>query len=360
MPPTTVHFNGGLNLADAETAMREICARVPSGVRRMPDGETGDRQNWIFFQLQKFWQTPGLEDAGTLDNPAEGYQEMPRVRLAEGVDPDDVAWPDLGYADAYRESFATFLRLRDEGVVPSGVRFQVQYPTPLASIGAWIVGEDQDRLEPSYQRALFADLDRLLATLPHDEIAVQWDVAVEFGILERGFMNREEQDFEFVAQRLIGCVNQVPDDVPVGLHLCYGDYQHRHFKEPESLELQVQLVNRIASEARRPVNWVSFTVPQYQRDSSYFAPLRELRATPETELYLALVPYHPESQEPGVTAEQVRLVDENLADGQEWGICTECGMARAEREEVPGLLDMHREILATYGSTDPGRVALAT
>jgi hypothetical protein len=61
MPPTTAHFNGGVNLADAETVMREIAARVPSGVSRVPDGETGDRQNWIFFQLQRFWQTPGVE-----------------------------------------------------------------------------------------------------------------------------------------------------------------------------------------------------------------------------------------------------------------------------------------------------------
>ena len=59
MPPTGVHFNGGVNLADAETVFREISARVPHGVRGIPDGETGDRANWIFFQLQKFWQTRG-------------------------------------------------------------------------------------------------------------------------------------------------------------------------------------------------------------------------------------------------------------------------------------------------------------
>jgi hypothetical protein len=35
----------------------------------------------------------------------------------------------------------------------------------------------------SYERAMFADLDRLLAAVPHNEVAVQWDVAVEFGIL---------------------------------------------------------------------------------------------------------------------------------------------------------------------------------
>ena len=55
-------------------------------------------------------------------------------------------------------------------------------------------------LQPSYERALFADLQALLAAVPHERtfaalqallaavlherIAVQWDVAVEFGMLQ--------------------------------------------------------------------------------------------------------------------------------------------------------------------------------
>lgn len=352
MPPTGAHFNGSVNLADAETVMREIASRVPEGVERIPDGETGDRGNWIFFQLQKFWQTDGLEQAGTEDQPAEGYEEMPRVRLADGVDPDDVEWPDLGYASVYQESFATFQRLKDEGVIGEDVRFQVEYPTPLASINSWIVPEDQDRLEASYERALFADLDRLLAELPHDDIAVQWDVAVEFAILEGGFEGTEHQTFDAIVERLARCVDQVPDEVPVGLHLCYGDYQHQHFTEPESLALQVRVANQLQTTARRRVRWFAFTVPQYQDDPEYFSPLRDLHVQQGTELYFALVPYHPEKQELGTTARQVSLVDEYLSQNGavEWGVCTECGMGRADRDDIPTLLDLHREIIAEHGS----------
>ena len=63
MSPTHAHFNGSVNLADAESVMREIATRVPSGLRRVPDGETGDRGNWIFFQMQKFLQSPLLVPA---------------------------------------------------------------------------------------------------------------------------------------------------------------------------------------------------------------------------------------------------------------------------------------------------------
>lgn len=134
MSPNSVHFNGSINLTNAEAVMREIAARVPTGIRRIPDGETGDRHGWVFCQLQKFWQTPGIEKVATKKG-AEGYAAAPKVRLADGVNPETLKWPNLGYADGYQESFRTFKRLRAEGTVPADVRFQVQYPTPLASVG---------------------------------------------------------------------------------------------------------------------------------------------------------------------------------------------------------------------------------
>lgn len=350
MPPTHVHFNGSVNLADAGSVMREIMARVPSGVRRVPDGETGDRGNWIFFQMQKFLQSPALVPARPPGAAAGDYEQMPQLRLADGVDPAGMRWPDPGYADAYLESYATFAALRDEGVIPRGVRFQVEYPTPLASIGAYVVPGQQQALLGSYEQAMFADLDRLIGALPHDEVAVQWDVAVEFGILEDSFGPGGSQAFDAIVGGLARCVGQVPADVPAGLHLCYGDYGHQHFKQPESLALQVRVLNAVTETAGRPVSFVSFTVPQYQRDEAYFAPLAELAADPGTELNFALVPYHPAEQAPGTTDDQVLFIDAGLAASQggsrAWGICTECGMGRARRDEIPELLDLHREIVA--------------
>ena len=349
MPPTHVHFNGSVNLADTESVMREIVARVPSGLRRVPDGETGDRSNWISFQLQKFLQSPVLVAARPPDAVAGDYEEWPELRLADGVDPAQMRWPDLGYADAYLGSYAVFSALCDEGVIPRGVRFQVEYPTPLASIGVYIVPEQQQALLGPYEQAMFADLDRLLAAVPHDEVAVQWDVAVEFGILEESFAPGGAQAFDAIIAGLARCVEQVPAKIPAGLHLCYGDYGHQHFKQPESLALQVRVLNAVTAAAQRTVSFVSFTVPQYQREEAYFAPLVELASDRSTELNFALVPYHPSDQAPGTTGEQIRLIDIALAaspGGSDWGICTECGMGRAKREEIPVLLDLHREIVA--------------
>jgi hypothetical protein len=51
------------------------------------------------------------------------------------------------------------------------------------------------------------------------------------------------------------------------MHLCYGDYGHQHFTQPASLAMQVALVNALTAGARRPLDFVSFTVPQARDDA---------------------------------------------------------------------------------------------
>jgi hypothetical protein len=351
MPPSSVHFNGSVNLPDAETVMREISSRIPTGVRRITDGETGDRNYWISFQTRKFEQMPEFETvaSGRAYETAADAPDMPALRLAEGASAETIDWPNLGYADEYTKSFATFEQLQEQGTIPTGVRLQLQYPTPLASMAGTIAPEDLPAVAPAYEQALFADLDTLLDRLPHDRIAVQWDIAVEMGALE-GAMG-VTMPMEQIAPGIVRCLERVPADVPVGLHLCYGDYGHQHWQQPDSLGMQVDLVNAVISATERGLDFVSFTVPQDRDDSAYFEPLSGLRTGSDTELNLALVPYHPADQAPGTTARQIEHIDSALAasvgGARDWGICTECGMGRVDAGDVPALLDLHSTILTS-------------
>ena len=100
------------------------------------------------------------------------------------------------------------------------------------------------------------------------------------------------------------------------------------------------------------MSFVSFTVPQGPApQESYFAPLAGLGPSPGTELNFALVPYHPvragrgHHQGAGAAA-STRLLAACCPASASWGICTECGLGRAARDEIPGLLDVYRQILA--------------
>src|ERR1700750_1995230 len=114
MPASTVPFNGSVNLPDGETVMREISERIPTGVRRMTDGETGERGYWIQFQVERFASIPELEALGGHQTyeTEDDAPEMPQFRLAEGASAEAVQWGDLGYAAAYGKSFELFRALQ--------------------------------------------------------------------------------------------------------------------------------------------------------------------------------------------------------------------------------------------------------
>lgn len=339
MPPSSVHFNGSVNLPDSETVLRELASRVGDLAPAYPDGETGERANWVLSQLPHLQSVDGL-----LDAPPEALagDQLPKLRVADGVTIETIDFGDLGYARAYAASYQTFRRLRDEHVIPAGTRFQVQYPTPMAVLAGTIRTEDQERILPGYERALFDDLAHLVDKLPHDDLQVQWDVAVEMVAIERAGAAPVTEE---LTRRLARCVDQVPGEVPVGLHLCYGDYKHRHVIEPSTLRTQIDVLSRARRQAQRPIDIVSFTVPQYQHSPAYFEPLADLDRV-ATRVYFGIVPYYPDKQAPGTTERQVSLIDRYLPG---WGICTECGMGRADTADVPRLLDLHRRIVETYG-----------
>ena len=250
MPADHVHFNGSVNLADAESVMREIASRVPSGLRRIPDGETGDRGNWIFFQLQKFLQLPWLVPDRPVGEADGEYEQLPRLRLAEGADPGQVTWPDLGYADAYQESYRVFAGLRDEGVIPAGVRFQVQTqhrwprstPTSSRSSGRRCRPRTSGRRPPTWTGCWPRSRPTRWPATGRRGGVRRAGERVRAG--RRGGVRRDHRR----AGRARGPGARRH---PAGLHLCYGDYGHPHFKQPSSLALQVRVLNAVTAAAQQ-------------------------------------------------------------------------------------------------------------
>src|SRR5690242_3144426 len=63
------HLVGGLKAPDAESAMRTTAQILGRHIRALTDGETGDRSQWIFWQLNKLTALEGIDMAGTHTNP---------------------------------------------------------------------------------------------------------------------------------------------------------------------------------------------------------------------------------------------------------------------------------------------------
>ncbi len=196
----------------------------------------------------------------------------------------------LGYAESARSSWDVFSRLQAAGDLPASWRFQVSLPTPLAPIHAFVVPGQELALEPAYEAAMRNEVEEIASFVPHEKLAFQWDTAVEFGILEEVFPPYFPGDVrEGILDRLTRYASWVPDDVELGYHLCYGDMDHEHFKQPQDAGKLADIANGVSAALDRSLSWIHLPVPRDRDDVAFFAPLADLALHDETELYLGLV-----------------------------------------------------------------------
>ena len=347
---------GSVPLANAEAVFRAVGQTLGERVRRIPDGETGGRLNWVEWQADVFGNHACFElsdPAGSLDDwrnsDAKGASRARSwYRLKADADPEKLQFGDLGYARAAVKSFAIFSRCRTEGALSARAKFQVSLPTPYNVIDQRVHPADRVKVEPSYEARLLREVDAICAAIPHDQLAIQWDVAHEVqnldGARPHWFMEPEPE----ILKRLDRVCSAIPLGVELGIHLCYGDFNHRHIIEPSDTTLMTRLSNQMAKSFGRPINWIHMPVPRGRSDPEYFAPLAQLRLKPETRVYLGLVHYSD-----GIAGASARM---RSAAGflPDFGIATECGFGRRPPETVMPLLALHAEIADAYrGNVNP-------
>ena len=349
-----VHLVGSVPLASATDVFRDVSDVLGAHVRRIPDGETGERTGWVGFQVDVLRAHPSFEvkpseAAGETEDDldrasrAEGEDyQRPLFTLRAGVDPAGLTFGHLGYADSALASYATFAELKTAGVIRPDTRFQVSLPTPLAPLAIFVNPPEIAAVLPAYHAAMMRELAELCAAVPHSELAVQWDVAPEIGLLEGVFPVPVDGDPQaMVAHSLVALGNEVPVDVPLGYHLCYGDYGHKHFVEPKDMAVLVDLINLVAAGLARPLNWVHMPVPRARDDADYFRPLENLRLASDTELYLGLV--HATDGQEGARRRLVAASEFRSS----FGVGTECGFGRRDPKTIPALLALHRDVVAS-------------
>ncbi|GGT69804.1 hypothetical protein [Actinomadura citrea] len=334
----TVHLCGSVPLADSETVFCTVANTLNGRVRRIPDGEPGERDNWVVWQLPKLAAHPDLE---TVPPPGREYGPTMRVRPRPGVDPASVTFGPLGYAAAALDSWQVFRRLRADGVIPPDVRFQVSLPTPVAVVAAF-VGAHQAELEAAYEARLLAELEEILAVIPAGDLAVQWDTAVEFAVFEgvypAWFGTDHPSRLAEIVTRLVRLGTAVPDEAELGYHLCYGDFEHRHFVEPPDTSKLAAVTRGVADGLGRRLDWVHMPVPRDRADEAYFAPLATLSLPAETTLFLGLV--HATDGLEGAAAR----IEAARGAVKTFGVATECGMGRRPPEQIPALLALHASV----------------
>ena len=192
------------------------------------------------------------------------------------------------------------------------------------------------------------EVAQIAAIVPHDDLAIQWDCAVEFNILEThdqrgGAAPWWEGDIlSGLSVRAADAIAQVPQDIPVGVHLCYGDVAEKHFVEPFDTTTMVTFATELLAATDRQVTWLHLPGPIERDDDDYFTPLERLALPPETELYLGLV--HREDGPEGAN----RRIETAQRHVGSFGVSTECGIGRAPDGVTDRILHTHAVVAAAW------------
>ncbi len=339
MPQRNVHLVGSVPLPDAAAVFETVGAALGDRLKRIPDGETGARIDWITWLEPVFSKNPLFEPAETF-RLHETAPQRQRYRLKPGISVKDVRLGNLFYADIARESYATFKRLRDAGKIAPGVKFQVDLVPAHSVLWLYVTERQQMELDPIYNEAVMREIDKLAESIPHEDLAIQFDVAsAVFARLERNQASpygrtKEETQAHFTAI-IAKLANRVKRDIDLLFHFCYGDSNHRHVVEPTDMGDMVDMANRLTRAIARPIQLIHMPVPRNRSDDAYFAPLTRLALRPETELCLGLV-HHTDGLEG--TQRRMAAAGKYVRD---FAIATECGLGRRPPETIPELLRIH-------------------
>ncbi|HTY55742.1 MAG TPA: class I SAM-dependent methyltransferase [Candidatus Binataceae bacterium] len=328
-----VHLVGSVPLADAEQVLRSVSQVLGPCLRRIPDGETGPRADWIVWQYPLLSSRPEFE---VCPPGPDHYRALPRLRLREGVSATDIVFERLGYAEAAIASYRVFATLKRDGIVPGHCRLQVSLPTPLAPIGAFVAREDQSAVEPIYEARMLEEVALIVRAIPADQLAIQWDTNVEFAMLEGAMPAWFEDVRAGIIERLLRLSRHVPSAVELGYHLCYGDERYRQASAKDARRL-VEVANALATTLDRPLNWLHMPVPALAEES-YFSPMSRLILRDETQLFLGLI--HLADGVEGA----VRRAKTARAYVDGFGAATVCGWGRLPERDVSALLQLHAAV----------------
>lgn len=365
---------GSLPCQTAEETFRIFGHELGQWLSFMPDGEVGYRRYWIDGTAYRVFTThPEIE---TVKRPAptpEGVEKWTPAgrhdefgfRVKPGIDKvrfGDPGWR-LGFARDAANSYAIFRLLKQVGVLPEHLRFQVCIPLTHSQIEYFFPAEDLEKLIDGYNEALRAEVAKICELIPHDELAIQWDLAIEQRLVElalpHGQGAAEKEAARIMEPAAVVCAD-IPKEVRVGHHMCFGTLSGWPSRQPEDLTGAVLLSNAAIEGSGRQVDFVHIPTLGSAADD-FFRPMKMLKHD-GVRVYMGTI--HHLHGSGGMEA-QLRTIKKYLP---EFGIAAPCGFGRApdrpgrlltdDGTKVPDYLDIilrdHKAAMETYAKVMTG------
>ena len=342
---------GSIPLDTADEVFRTFGATLGPSLAAMPDGEVGPRKHWIsrihFQVLAGHYQLEAVRHP----EPENGIERLfPRnardswlFKVTDGVESvnfGDPGWR-LGYTRDAVNSYFVFKTLREKGVLPKSLRFQVSLPSVISALPPRIFPNPADvaKIRPGYTDALAAEIEIIAQKIPNEDLAIQWDCSTEVqdvygavpGLSKEGAIERNVEQFRRLSPL-------VPEKALLGYHLCFGTLGGWPRFAPPDLSATVELANAAIEASGRRVDWIHIPVLDGVGDE-FFAPLRNLKPR-GARVYLGVV-HHMDGFK-----ERIALARKYLSD---FGVAAYCGFGRIPPDQMPAVLEEHVQAIKLAG-----------
>ncbi|HEY8580784.1 MAG TPA: hypothetical protein VIL72_12915 [Beijerinckiaceae bacterium] len=333
---------GSIPYETAREAMETFGGALGASLRTLPDGEVGWRRFWItrvHFQVLavhpdlEVVQHPRRDDGVERIFPHDAGDNW-NFRVRDGVSRVVFGHPGwrLGYHQDAVNSYEMFKALKARGAIPADLRFQVSMPSAVSALPPRVFPTpgDLEKVLPGYEDAVRAELAAIAAYVPHNELAVQWDCSTE---MQNVYGAADDRVDEVIARDLASIrrlSEELPADVELGFHLCFGTLGGWPRFAPDSPDRAVRLARAFIAGAGRRVDLMH--VPLLDRvDEAYYAPLAQLGGT-GARVYLGMI-HAMDTLERRVALARAVLPD--------FGLAAYCGFGRRPPDELAAILRDH-------------------
>jgi hypothetical protein len=339
---------GSLPADSTETALRAAGELFGDLVFALPDGETGPRAGWVSYERERLVRpNPGVVTVRDTPSPTglpRHAYETPVFGIRPGV--TKLHWDTWPRIDDAIDSYQVFRKLRADGAIPAGLRFQVGLPFPSSALNGFKAdfAADYPVANEAFEDLVARELTRLTAAIPPADLALQWDVCYEVldieGVLAWTAPRGETASGAW--ERFAGPVGKltrlIPADVLVGYHLCYGTFPEWPMYEARDMGLLVRMANYAVANSGRMVDWLHLAGPRYLRseDDRFFQALDGLEPG-DARVYLGIV--LPVDGIPGLRRRRV-TASRHLAD---FGVAMYCGFGRQPGKDGMQTMRDHRQ-----------------
>lgn len=277
-PDRSVHLVGTVPAADAAAAFELFASTLDGHLPRWtPDGETGDRLDWVLRIVEDLRRHPDLELAHEGD--WSDYDTTPYFKVRRGHRFETL---DLDYSRYFAESWPAFEAFRRERTDALGLQIGIPSHVDLALIAFGF-----KPVAALGHLAPFRDATVREITKIHDragdDVVFQLEIPIPLILLTRVPARLRGVVARVLAAELVKVVRRSPGGTRFGIHLCYGDMNHKAMGDPEDSGPLVQLSNALvrAWPTSQRLEFVHAPFARGQKppplDADFYAPLADLR-----------------------------------------------------------------------------------